>query len=43
VSFTGMVLYRMEAARIAETWLHVDELALLNQIGAIAPAAALAA
>jgi predicted ester cyclase len=43
VTFIGMVLYRMEAARIAETWLHVDELALLSQIGAIGPAAALAA
>ena len=39
VNFTGMVLYRMEAGRIAETWLHVDELALLGQIGAVGPAA----
>ncbi|UEX79547.1 ester cyclase [Spiribacter halobius] len=33
VTFTGMVLYRLEAGHIVETWLHLDERALLEQIG----------
>ncbi|MFN4276423.1 MAG: ester cyclase [Ferrovibrio sp.] len=40
VHFTGMVLYRMRDGLIAETWLHVDELALLGQIGALPQMAA---
>lgn len=35
IRFDGMVLYRMQAGLIAETWLHIDELALLGQIGAV--------
>lgn len=39
VRFSGMVLYRMKDGRIAETWLHPDNLSILQQIGAL-PAAA---
>ncbi len=39
VRFSGMVLYRMKDGRIAETWLHPDNLSILEQIGAL-PAAA---
>jgi predicted ester cyclase len=39
-SFTGMALYRIEGAQIAETWLHLDGLSFLGQIGAIVPKAA---
>ena len=35
VVFEGMVLYRLENGVIAETWLHIDELSLLGQVGAI--------
>lgn len=35
VSFTGMVIYRLKDGRIAETWLHPDNLTLLQQLGAI--------
>jgi predicted ester cyclase len=40
VSFTGMALYRIEDGLIAETWLHLDGLSFLGQIGAIVPKAA---
>ncbi len=40
VSFTGVALYRMESGLIAEAWLHLDELALLSQIGAVQALAA---
>lgn len=40
ISFTGMVLYRLENGLIAETWLHIDELSLLGQIGAVPALAA---
>ena len=40
VVFDGMVLYRMEEGLIAETWLHLDQLALLSQIGALPALAA---
>ena len=40
VSFTGMALYRIRDGRIAETWLHLDGLSFLGQIGAIIPKAA---
>jgi len=40
VTFDGMVLYRMEDGLIAETWLHINEMKLLNEIGAIAAKAA---
>ncbi|MFN3513486.1 MAG: ester cyclase [Phenylobacterium sp.] len=33
VSFEGMALYRMADGLIAETWLQLDELALLTQVG----------
>lgn len=39
IEFDGMVLYRMDDGRIAETWLHLNEVALLGQIGAISAAA----
>lgn len=35
VRFDGMVLYGMREGLIAETWLHVDEVAILAQIGAV--------
>ena len=40
VSFTGMALYRIRDGQIAETWLHLDGLSFLGQIGAIVPKAA---
>lgn len=40
VSFGGMVLYRMENGLIAETWLQIDQLTLLSQIGALPAMAA---
>lgn len=39
VEFDGMVLYRLEDGLIAETWLHINELSLLAQIGALPVAA----
>lgn len=33
VEFTGMALYRMTGGRIAETWLHPDNLTILQQLG----------
>jgi len=39
ITFDGMVLYRMEDGLIAETWLHINELMLLRQIGATAAGA----
>jgi predicted ester cyclase len=35
VVFDGVALYRMRDGRIAETWLYADEMALLQQIGAM--------
>jgi predicted ester cyclase len=35
ISFDGMVLYRFEDGLITETWLHINELQLLGQIGAL--------
>ncbi len=40
VVFEGMVLYRLENGFIVETWLHIDELSLLSQVGAIPALAA---
>ncbi|GAB4348654.1 MAG: hypothetical protein Kow0026_03420 [Oricola sp.] len=40
ITFDGMVLYRMENGRIAETWLHIDQLKLLTAIGALPAMAA---
>jgi predicted ester cyclase len=41
VTFGGVAIYRMANGRIAETWLHADEMAMLSQIGAMpAPARA---
>ena len=40
VAFDGMVLYRIENGLIAETWLHINELSLLSQVGAIPAIAA---
>jgi predicted ester cyclase len=40
VSFDGTVFYRMENGLIAETWLQINELSLLSQIGAIPALAA---
>ena len=39
VRFNGSVLYRMRDGLIAETWLQINELELLRQIGAIPMAA----
>lgn len=35
VRFDGMVLYRLADNRIAETWLYINEVSLLTQIGAL--------
>ncbi|MCT8991295.1 ester cyclase [Chelativorans sp. SCAU2101] len=40
ITFNGMVLYRMENGLIAETWLHINEMMLLSQIGALPAMAA---
>ena len=40
IVFDGMVLYRIENGLIAETWLHINELSLLGQVGALMPLAA---
>lgn len=40
IAFDGMVLYRMEDGLIAETWLHIDQMGLLSQIGAVPALAA---
>lgn len=40
VAFDGMVLYRLENGLIAETWLHINEMELLRQIGALPAMAA---
>lgn len=40
ITFDGMVLYRMEDGLIVETWLHINEMMLLSQIGAIPALAA---
>jgi predicted ester cyclase len=40
VTFDGMVLYRMEGGLIIETWLYINEMALLRQIGAVPALAA---
>lgn len=39
VTFEGMGLYRMQNGQIAETWLQLDGVSFLSQIGAIAAAA----
>ncbi len=39
VEFTGMGFYRMENGKIAETWLQLDAVSFLSQIGAIRMAA----
>jgi len=39
VSFEGMALYRLNDGKIEETWLQLDQLALLTQIGALPLAA----
>ena len=39
VAFDGMVLYRLDRGLIVETWLHLDGLAFLSQIGAVKMAA----
>lgn len=36
VGVQGMVMYRMQDGLIAETWLQIDELGLLRQLGAFA-------
>jgi steroid delta-isomerase-like uncharacterized protein len=40
IGFDGMVLYRMEDGLIAETWLYINEMALLREIGALPALAA---
>ena len=39
VEFEGMVLYRLDHGLIVETWLHLDGLSFLSQIGAVKMAA----
>jgi len=39
VEFEGMVLYRLDHGLIVETWLHLDGLSFLSQIGAVQMAA----
>lgn len=39
VNFTGMVLYRLRDGRIAEVWLHPDNVTILQQLGVIPEAA----
>lgn len=39
VCFDGMVQYRLEDGLIAETWLYMDQMKLLSDIGAIHPTA----
>ena len=40
IPFEGIVLYRMQDGLIVATWLHINELMLLSQIGAIPALAA---
>ena len=40
ITFDGMVLYRLQDGKIAETWLHINETMLLSAIGAIPALAA---
>lgn len=40
IAFDGLVLYRLEEGLIAETWLRLDEIGLLRQIGALPSLAA---
>jgi steroid delta-isomerase-like uncharacterized protein len=40
VTITGIVINRMENGKIAETWVNVDQLALLQQLGLFPPAPA---
>jgi len=35
IAFDGTAFYRLEEGRIAETWLHIDQLSLLGQVGAL--------
>ena len=39
VEFEGMVLYRLDHGLIVETWLHLDGLSFMSQIGAVKQAA----
>jgi len=39
VEFEGMVLYRLDHGLIVETWLHLDGLSFMSQIGAVRLAA----
>lgn len=40
ITVEGVAIYRLENGLIAETWLHIDQLALLSQIGAVPALAA---
>jgi len=40
ITFDGMVLYRMEEGRIAETWLHINQMMLMSALGAVPAMAA---
>jgi steroid delta-isomerase-like uncharacterized protein len=35
ITFDGTAFYRLEDGLIAETWLHIDQLSLLSQVGAL--------
>ena len=40
IVFDGTAFYRLAEGRIAETWLHIDQLSLLGQVGALPALAA---
>ena len=37
VTFTGMRLFRIAEGKIAESWVNIDELGLLEQLGMVSP------
>jgi predicted ester cyclase len=37
VTFTGMRLFRIAEGKIAESWVNIDELGLLEQLGMVTP------
>lgn len=40
IVFDGTAFYRLVEGRIVETWLHIDQLSLLGQVGALPALAA---
>jgi predicted ester cyclase len=37
VTFSGMRLFRIAEGKIAESWVNIDELGLLEQLGMVSP------